>query len=117
MSASLTVVMRTPVTDVTALTANWDMPGCELGRDVAVSGSPRWLYPETGDSRRLQRVLSASSPAEPVRPVRPAGPAGPIPRKSVTGMPVVGMVGGGQLARMTAQAAIGLGARFRVLAG
>jgi len=32
-------------------------------------------------------------------------------------MPVVGMVGGGQLARMTAQAAIGLGATFRVLAG
>ncbi len=32
-------------------------------------------------------------------------------------MPVVGMVGGGQLARMTEQAAIGLGARFRVLAG
>ena len=30
--------------------------------------------------------------------------------------PVVGMVGGGQLARMTAQAAIGLGAGFRVLA-
>jgi len=32
-------------------------------------------------------------------------------------MPVVGMVGAGQLARMTAQAAIGLGATFRVLAG
>ncbi len=32
-------------------------------------------------------------------------------------MPVVGMVGGGQLARMTAQAAIGLGVQFRVLAG
>jgi 5-(carboxyamino)imidazole ribonucleotide synthase len=32
-------------------------------------------------------------------------------------MPVVGMVGGGQLARMTAQAAIGLGVTFRVLAG
>jgi len=32
-------------------------------------------------------------------------------------MPIVGMVGGGQLARMTAQAAIGLGATFRVLAG
>jgi 5-(carboxyamino)imidazole ribonucleotide synthase len=32
-------------------------------------------------------------------------------------MPAVGMVGGGQLARMTAQAAIGLGATFRVLAG
>ena len=31
--------------------------------------------------------------------------------------PVVGMVGGGQLARMTAQAAIGLGIEFRVLAG
>ena len=30
--------------------------------------------------------------------------------------PVVGMVGGGQLARMTAQAAIGLGIEFRVLA-
>jgi len=32
-------------------------------------------------------------------------------------MPIVGMVGGGQLARMTAQAAIGLGATLRVLAG
>jgi len=31
-------------------------------------------------------------------------------------MPVVGMVGGGQLARMTAAAAVGLGASFRVLA-
>jgi 5-(carboxyamino)imidazole ribonucleotide synthase len=30
-------------------------------------------------------------------------------------MPVVGMVGGGQLARMTAAAAVGLGTRFRVL--
>ena len=33
-----------------------------------------------------------------------------------SGAPVVGMVGGGQLARMTAQAAIGLGIGFRVLA-
>jgi len=33
------------------------------------------------------------------------------------GAPVVGMVGGGQLARMTAAAAIGLGVGFRVLAG
>jgi 5-(carboxyamino)imidazole ribonucleotide synthase len=32
-------------------------------------------------------------------------------------MPVVGMVGGGQLARMTSQAATGLGVGFRVLAG
>ena len=46
----------------------------------------------------------------------PVGPAGPIERKSVTGMPVVGMIGGGQLARMTAAAAVGLGATFRVLA-
>src|SRR5579862_7343583 len=49
-------------------------------------------------------------------PVRSAGPAGPIVRKSKTGMPVVGMVGGGQLARMTAAAATGLGVTFRVLA-
>jgi 5-(carboxyamino)imidazole ribonucleotide synthase len=35
----------------------------------------------------------------------------------LSGMPVVGMVGAGQLARMTAQAAIGLGIEFRVLAG
>ena len=49
-------------------------------------------------------------------PLSPAGPAGPINRKSGTGMPVVGMVGGGQLARMTAAAAVGLGVTFRVLA-
>ncbi|HJQ46148.1 MAG TPA: 5-(carboxyamino)imidazole ribonucleotide synthase [Amycolatopsis sp.] len=35
---------------------------------------------------------------------------------SVTGLPVVGMVGGGQLARMTHQAAIALGQSLRVLA-
>jgi 5-(carboxyamino)imidazole ribonucleotide synthase len=35
----------------------------------------------------------------------------------VTDFPTVGMVGGGQLARMTCQAAIGLGVGFRVLAG
>ena len=34
-----------------------------------------------------------------------------------TGLPVVGMVGGGQLARMTHQAAIALGQSLRVLAG
>jgi 5-(carboxyamino)imidazole ribonucleotide synthase len=39
-----------------------------------------------------------------------ASPAGPR-------VPVVGMVGAGQLARMTGQAAIGLGLGFRVLAG
>src|ERR1700760_4358631 len=60
-----------------------------------------WVVP-----RRLHGVLS---------PLSPAGPAGPIARKFGTGMPVVGMVGGGQLARMTAAAAIGLGVTFRVL--
>ena len=34
----------------------------------------------------------------------------------VTGLPVVGMVGAGQLARMTHQAAISLGLSLRVLA-
>jgi len=33
-----------------------------------------------------------------------------------TGLPVVAMVGGGQLARMTAQAAVALGQSLRVLA-
>ena len=35
----------------------------------------------------------------------------------ISAPPVVGMVGGGQLARMTSQAATGLGVGFRVLAG
>ena len=34
-----------------------------------------------------------------------------------TGLPVVGMVGAGQLARMTHQAAVALGQSLRVLAG
>lgn len=37
------------------------------------------------------------------------------PRRSSTGMPVVAMIGGGQLARMTHQAAIALGQTLRVL--
>ena len=45
----------------------------------------------------------------------------PLPPRSAPvtppGVPVVGMVGGGQLARMTSQAATGLGVGFRVLAG
>ena len=41
----------------------------------------------------------------------------PAPRRSATpGAPVVGMVGAGQLARMTAQAAIGLGVGVAILA-
>jgi 5-(carboxyamino)imidazole ribonucleotide synthase len=39
------------------------------------------------------------------------------PPPAPPGVPVVGMVGAGQLARMTCQAAIGLGVGFRVLAG
>lgn len=42
---------------------------------------------------------------------------GPAPVAGPVAGPVVGMVGAGQLARMTAQAAIGLGVGFRVLAG
>jgi 5-(carboxyamino)imidazole ribonucleotide synthase len=44
----------------------------------------------------------------------PAAVAAPAP--GYRGVPVVGMVGAGQLARMTCQAAIGLGIGFRVLA-
>ena len=40
----------------------------------------------------------------------------PAPTDPRTGLPVVAMVGGGQLARMTHQAAIGLGQSLRVLA-
>ncbi|RBY80059.1 5-(carboxyamino)imidazole ribonucleotide synthase [Blastococcus sp. TF02-09] len=41
--------------------------------------------------------------------------SGPAPLSAVTGLPVVAMVGGGQLARMTHQAAIALGQSLRVL--
>lgn len=41
----------------------------------------------------------------------------PTARPRRDDMPVVGMAGGGQLARMTQQAAIGLGVSLRVLAG
>jgi len=42
--------------------------------------------------------------------------SGPTPLSPVTGLPVVAMVGGGQLSRMTHQAAIALGQSLRVLA-
>jgi 5-(carboxyamino)imidazole ribonucleotide synthase len=45
-----------------------------------------------------------------------AQPAQPAARLALSGRPTVGMVGAGQLARMTAAAAIGLGIHFRVLA-
>ncbi len=47
-------------------------------------------------------------------PPAPAAPPAPV---ALPGVPVVGMIGGGQLARMTSQAATGLGVGFRVLAG
>src|SRR5580704_4496928 len=63
-------------------------------------------------ARRSRRVRSVTdSPAAPDSTPVAGSVAGPV-----TG-PVAGMVGGGQLARMTAQAAIGLGVGFRVLAG
>src|SRR3954468_3988916 len=48
------------------------------------------------------------------RYARPAM-SGTAPLSAVTGLPVVAMVGGGQLARMTHQAAIALGRSLRVL--
>jgi len=45
-----------------------------------------------------------------------AGPPPPTPGRAPDVLPVVGMVGGGQLARMTHQAAIALGQTLRVLA-
>src|SRR3954468_22841927 len=48
------------------------------------------------------------------RYARPAM-SGTAPLSAVTGLPVVAMVGGGQLARMTHQAAIALGQSLRVL--
>jgi 5-(carboxyamino)imidazole ribonucleotide synthase len=60
------------------------------------------------------------SPGEPPPPGHvPPGmpvPGVPVPGVPVPGVPEVGMVGAGQLARMTAVAAIGLGVGFRVLA-
>jgi 5-(carboxyamino)imidazole ribonucleotide synthase len=60
-----------------------------------------------GRSRRVPSVTDSVDAPLPPRsaPVTPPG------------VPVVGMVGGGQLARMTSQAATGLGVGFRVLAG
>jgi 5-(carboxyamino)imidazole ribonucleotide synthase len=66
-------------------------------------GLPAPAHLRAPGSRRLRCVTDSAT--------GPAGQSGsPAP-------PVVGMVGGGQLARMTGQAAIGLGVGFRVLAG
>ena len=60
--------------------------------------------------RRSRRVRSVTDSVNAPLPPRSAPVTPP-------GVPVVGMVGGGQLARMTSQAATGLGVGFRVLAG
>ena len=49
-------------------------------------------------------------------PPKGPDPAGSLGRVGAVSFPVVGVVGGGQLARMLAPAAIGLGVRLRVLA-
>src|SRR5215471_5792126 len=59
--------------------------------------------------RRSRMVRSVTDSADAPTPP-PSAPVTP------PGVPVVGMVGGGQLARMTSQAATGLGVGFRVLA-
>jgi 5-(carboxyamino)imidazole ribonucleotide synthase len=67
----------------------------------------------TNEADEAPAVPAARAPAVPAARA-PAVPAARVPYGS--GEPVVGMVGAGQLARMTCQAAIGLGIGFRVLA-
>lgn len=63
-------------------------------------------------------VNSPESDAAPVTSTSPVppGPAAGRAKQSASGMPTVTMIGGGQLARMTHQAAIALGQCLRVLA-
>jgi 5-(carboxyamino)imidazole ribonucleotide synthase len=58
-------------------------------------------------------VPHSADPSPPAPSPRAPSPQAPV---ALPGVPVVGMVGGGQLARMTSQAATGLGVGFRVLA-
>src|ERR1700744_3486458 len=64
-------------------------------------------------SRRSRRVRSVTDSLDAPPPLRPAADSSAT---GTPGAPVVGMVGAGQLARMTSQAATGLGIGFRVLA-
>ena len=68
------------------------------------------LHPGRLHGCRSLRVRSVTDSANASLPPRSAPVTPP-------GVPVVGMVGGGQLARMTSQAATALGVGFRVLAG
>src|SRR5580658_7936658 len=71
------------------------------------AGHVRPVHAPARESRRVRSVTdSAGAPAS--QNMRAAG------HSLLPGAPVVGMVGGGQLARMTAAAAIGLGIGFRV---
>src|SRR5271165_6172394 len=76
---------------------------CAAGETVA-------LHPGRVHRRLSFRVRSVTDSVNAPLPPRSAPVTPP-------GVPVVGMVGGGQLARMTSQAATGLGVGFRVLAG
>src|SRR6202451_995140 len=70
-----------------------------------------WFLSSSPACRRSRRVRTVTSSLEvPGVPPRAARGGDPV-------VPVVGMVGAGQLARMNAQAANGLGVGFRVLAG
>jgi 5-(carboxyamino)imidazole ribonucleotide synthase len=66
---------------------------------------------QTGIGGAGQRPVSGGAGQRPV-----SGGAGQQSGRIAGQEPVVGMIGAGQLARMTAAAAIGLGVRFRVLA-
>ena len=77
------------------------------GGKTWAAGETVALHPGRLLGRRSHRVRSVTDSVN-----------APLPPRSVpVTPPVVGMVGGGQLARMTSQAATGLGVGFRVLAG
>src|SRR6266700_827889 len=96
------------------------LPGTVLPLRPAQAGddSPGPVWGAAASERlpagvRQPRSLSERLPAG-VRQPRPVRIAAEMDTR--TGLPVVGMVGGGQLARMTHQAAISLGQSLRILA-
>src|SRR5579859_5613390 len=80
-------------------------------------GTKRGACPAHLRGRRSRRVRCVTDSPDLPAPAGQLPVSVPVVGMPVVGMPVVGMAGGGQLARMTAQAAIGLGVGFRVLAG
>ena len=96
------------------------------GRARALSAPPD----HTHEPPTARAFLLVAVPARSRRPELPLGyfvgvigsphaahPVAGVPVDPADGAPVVGMIGGGQLARMTAEAATALGVGFRVLAG